>query len=214
MELKKYKKQMNMPKYALGDPQPVEPEKDLHGFQANKGDWGGAITGAISFGGSIANAYEGVKSTSDIITESGTSVGSGTGFTYNKLNNVDFAAQRSELSAQNTNNTLKAAGTGAQLGGSIGMAFGPVGSAIGAAAGGIIGGVVGIFGGKSRKRRLERKMRLAQERIFNTNNYNLASAQSDYLQNQFELENGNTQDGELFVANRGKDMLRPKRIKK
>lgn len=45
------------------------------------------------------------------------------------------------------------------------MAFGPIGAGIGAAAGGLIGGVVGIFGGASRKRRLERKMRAAQERV-------------------------------------------------
>ncbi len=200
MELKKYKKQMNMPKYMKG----------LDKFDSSKGDWGGAINGAISFGGAVANSFSGVKSQSDMMAEAGMSVGQGTGFTYNKQNQIDLNAQRSELSAQNTQNTLAAAGTGAQLGGSIGMAFGPVGAGIGAVAGGLIGGIAGIFGGKSRKRRLERKMRAAQERVQNVNNYNLASAQTDYLDNQWALEHGNMQDQELFVANRGKDLVRPK----
>lgn len=202
MELKKYKQQMNrpLPKYNEG----------LHKFTANQGDWGGAVTGAIGLAGATTAAFSGVKSANDMMAEAGTSVGQGSGFTYNKINNIDVGAQRAELSAQNTQNTLQAAGTGAQLGGSIGMAFGPVGGAIGAAAGGIIGGAIGIFGGKSRKRRLQRKMIAAQENIRNVNNYNLASAQSDYLQNQWALDYGNTQDGELFVANKGKDLIRPK----
>lgn len=200
MELKKYKKQMNLPKYNEG----------LHKFTAKQGDWGGALQGAIGFTGATVNAFSGVKSAGDMMAEAGTSIGQGSGFTYNRQNNIDIGAQRSELSAQNTQNTLAAAGTGAQLGGSIGMAFGPIGAGIGAAAGGLIGGVVGIFGGKSRKRRLERKMRAAQERVQNVNNYNLASAQSDYLQNQYALEHGDLQDQELFVANKGKDLIRPK----
>lgn len=204
MELKKYKRKMNMPHYVKG----------LDKFNVAKGDWGGAITGAIGFGGAVANSFSGVKSQSDMIAESGTSVGYGTGFSYNKQNQIDMDAQRSKLSAQNTQNTLAAAGTGAQLGGSIGMAFGPVGAGIGAIAGGLIGGITGIFGGKSRKRRLERKMRAAQERVQNINNYNLASAQTDYLQNQWNIEHGDTQDQELFVANKGKDLVRPKIIRK
>lgn len=204
MELKKYKRQMNLPKY----------DKGLHKFDANTGDWGGALNGAIGFGGSVSNAFSGVKSTSDMITESGTSTGYGAGFMYNRQNQIDVGAQRSELSAQNTQNTLGAMGTGAQLGGSIGMAFGPIGAGIGAAGGALIGGITGLIGGSSRKRRLERKIRAAQERVQNINNYNLASAQTDYLQNQFELEHGNTQDGELFVANRGKDLVRPKITRK
>lgn len=65
---------MNMPKYTEG----------LNKFDSSKGDWGGAITGAIGFGASAVNAFSGVKSESDMIAESGTSVGYGSGFTYNK----------------------------------------------------------------------------------------------------------------------------------
>ena len=52
MELKKYKRQMNMPKYNNG----------LTKFDGSKGDWGGAVTGAIGFTGSTINAFSGVKS--------------------------------------------------------------------------------------------------------------------------------------------------------
>lgn len=204
MELKEYKRKMNMPKYTNG----------LTKFNANTADWGGAVTNGISAVGAGIAAYQDPKTVSDLQAEAGTSVGSGTGFQYSKLNNVDESAQMSELSAQNTNNTLAAAGSGAALGGSIGMAFGPVGAGIGAVAGGLIGGVVGLFGGSSRKRRLRRRIIEAQDRIRRTNNYNLASAQSDYLQNQYNLEYGDTQNQQLYSANKGKDLVRPKIIKR
>ena len=196
MELKKYKRMRNLPQYK-------------EGF-----DYGGTALNAIQFGTSVYNSFSAPKSMNEIIAESGYGVGSGSGFTYNKLNNVDTSAQMSELNAQNTNNTLSAMGTGASLGGSIGMAFGPVGAGIGAVAGGLIGGITGLFGSSSRKRRLKRRIEAAQEGIRRTNNYNLASAQTDYLQNQFELDHGNTQDGELYIADKGKDLIRPKRIRR
>lgn len=193
MELKKYKKQANLPRYKEGI------------------DYGSIGINALQFGGQVYNSFSGNKSVNDIVAESGYGVGSGSGFTYNKINTIDTGAQMSELSAQNTNNTLSAAGSGAALGGSIGMAFGPVGAGIGTAAGAVIGGITGLIGSSSRKRRLRRRIEEAQNRVRRINNYNLASAQSDYLQNQFELEYGNTQDGELYAADKGKDLIRPKR---
>ena len=45
------------------------------------------------------------------------------------------------------------------------MAFGPIGAGIGAVGGALVGGITGLIGSSSRKRRLERKMRAAQERV-------------------------------------------------
>jgi len=38
------------------------------------------------------------------------------------------------------------------------MAFGPLGAGIGAVGGALIGGAVGLFGGDSRRRRLQRRI--------------------------------------------------------
>lgn len=204
MELKEYKRKMNMPKYANG----------LTRFDANTADWGGVVTNGISAVGAGIAAYQDPKTASDLQAEAGTSVGSGTGFQYLRQNAVSYDDNMNELKAENTGNTLKTAGTGAALGGSIGMAFGPLGAGIGAVAGGLIGGVVGLFGGASRKRRLRRRILEANNQINRNNQYNLASAQSDYLQNQYNLEYGDTQNQQLYSANKGKDLVRPKRIKR
>lgn len=170
---------------------------------------GGAVTGAIQFTGDAINAFSGTPETSELVAQAGNAAGQGTGFTYNKIGNIDAAGSMKELSASNTANTLKAAGSGAALGASVGSFFPGIGTAIGAVAGGIIGGAVGLFGGASRKRALKRRLSEAQNQIQRTNEYRLASAQSDYMQNQFELDHGDTKGGQLYVANKGKDLKRP-----
>ena len=60
----------------------------------------------------------------------------------------------SELSKENTSNTLGMAAAGASLGGSLGP--------IGAVAGGVIGAVGGLFGAARRRAQLRRKIFNAQ----------------------------------------------------
>lgn len=204
MELKKYKRIMNAPKYTKG----------LTKFDASKGDWGGAVTNGITAVGAGIAAYQDPKSVGDLQAEAGRSVGNGAGFQYIRQNSVDYGSNMDELSAQNTDNTLKAAAGGAAFGSSIGMAFGPLGAGIGAVGGALIGGAVGLFGGNSRRRRLQRRIIAANNQIRRNNQYNLASAQSDYMSNQYNLEYGDTQNQQLYSANRGKDLVRPKIIKR
>ena len=74
-------------------------------------------------------------------------------------NAVDMGAQRREIDAENKSNTMAAATGGAKAGSQIGSLLGPVGKLAGGALGGLFGGIAGIFGGNSRKRKLEERMR-------------------------------------------------------
>lgn len=167
--------------------------KNLHA--PSKDDIPGILPAAVGFVGQAMNAFGPVKSTGDILQESGTSVGQGSGFSFQKQNSVDAGAQMDELSKQNTANTLQTAAAGAQLGSS----FGPIGAGIGA----VVGGVTGFIGGLSRKSKMAERIRNAQIQAQRNNNFNLASAQTDYLTNQYNLDHDNTQNGLLYHAKDG-----------
>lgn len=155
----------------------------------------GMATTGINFAGSVMNSFGPVKSAGDILQESGTSVGQGSGFSYQKQNAVDAGAQMDELSKQNTANTLNTAASGA----SLGSAFGPIGAGIG----GVVGGAVGFIGGLFRKNKMAERIRQAQIQAVRNNDFNLASAQTDYLTNQYNVEHDNTQDDMLYAAKEG-----------
>lgn len=164
----------------------------------------GVATSAISFGSSIADSFGGVKSSSDILNESGSSYSNGIGYGYQKVNDIDYDGQMSEINKENNSNTLKATATGASLGASVGSLVGPIGSVIGGAIGAVGGFVTGLFGGSHRKRKMQRRLEEARVRGINMNGYNQSSAQSDYIANKYYNENGTTQDDVLY-AKRGKD---------
>lgn len=167
--------------------------KNLHA--PSKDAMPGILPAAVGFAGQTMNAFGPVKSTGDILQESGTSVGQGSGFSFQKQNSVDAGAQMDELSKQNTANTLQTAAAGAQLG----SAFGPIGAGIGA----VVGGVTGFIGGLSRKSKMAERIRNAQIQAQRNNDFNLASAQTDYLTNQYNLDHDNTQNGLLYHAKDG-----------
>lgn len=164
----------------------------------------GVASSAISFGSSIADSFGGVKSSSDILNESGSSYSNGIGYGYQKVNDIDYDGQMSEINKENNANTLKATATGASLGASVGSLVGPIGSVIGGAIGAVGGFVTGLFGGSHRKRKMQRRLEEARVRGINMNGYNQSSAQSDYIANKYYNENGITQDDVLY-AKRGKD---------
>ena len=164
-------------------------------------------TSAVSFAGSTMNAFSGVKGVNEIMADGGIGVGTGGGFDYQRYNGVDSEREYSELSRQNTSNTLGAMGSGAALGASIGSLAGPWGTVIGGAAGAIVGLGTGLFGGASRKRRLERKIFAANQQIQAANLYSKSSSYSDYLTQQYNQKHQNTQDDLLYGAKEGKDMF-------
>lgn len=164
----------------------------------------GVASSAISFGSSIADSFGGVKSSSDILNESGESYSNGIGYGYQKVNDIDYDGQMREITKENNSNTLKATATGASLGASVGSLVGPIGSVIGGAIGAVGGFVTGLFGGSHRRRKMQRRLEEARIKGINMNSYNQSAAQSDYIANQYYNENGTTQDDVLY-AKRGKD---------
>ena len=164
----------------------------------------GIISSGVAFGGDIANAFSGVKSSSDILDETGSSYSNGIGYGYQKVNDIDYDKQLTEIRKEGQANTLKTTGTGMAAGAAVGSVFGPVGGAIGAAVGALGGLVTGLFGSAHRKRKMQRRLEEARIRGIGMNNYNQASAQSDYIANRYYNENGTTDD-DMLLAKRGKD---------
>lgn len=162
------------------------------------------LSSGFAFGGSIANSFGGVKSSGNILDETGTSYSNGLGYGYQKINDIDYNGQMNELRKENNANTMKAASTGASLGASVGSVVGPVGSVIGGAIGAVGGFITGLFGAGHRKRKMQRRLEEARVKGINMNGYNQSAAQSDYIANQYYNENGTTQD-DILYAKRGKD---------
>lgn len=174
------------------------------GGKIDVGKGGNIASNAIAFIGSGINAFGPVKNQNDLMQNAGNGYVDSGEFTWTKQNNINQQKEMSELSKQNTSNTLKTAGTGAALGASVGSIFPGVGTVIGGAVGGVVGAIGGLFGGSSRKRKQKRRMELAQRQINRDNNMAMSSAQSDYLDQTYDANHENTQDDVLY-ANKGKD---------
>jgi phage-like element PBSX protein xkdO len=98
----------------------------------------------------------------------------------------------SEVRRDNNANTFKTAASGVKAGATIGSVAGPGGTAIGSVIGGIGGFIGGLFGGAKRRREAARRLEQARVKGINTNTYNMSSAQSDYLTNDYYNTNGTT----------------------
>ena len=166
----------------------------------------GILSSGINMYSSVRDAFEDVKSSDQIMNESGSGYASVNGFKYEKLNDINGDPQRAEVKSQNTRTTLATVGSGAALGATIGSTLGPVGGVVGGAIGAVGGLITGIFAGGHRKRKLERRLREAEIRKTNINDYNLSSAQSDYMINDYYNQNGDTSNDMLTFKN-GKDQL-------
>lgn len=166
---------------------------------------GNMVQSAIPLVNTISSTINlGRKSTDQILAESSKSNNSIMGQNY-VTQNVDEDAQMDQLKQESTANTLGAMGTGAI----IGTAFGPVGAGVGA----VVGAIGGLFGGGAAKRRMKRRINEAKQRAFRMNAFNRASAMSDALDQQYNLDYSNTQD-DILYANRGKDLKPLKRKKR
>lgn len=184
------------PEPILGGDQQKKPSMFMKNLGSGLKKLGGNFSAAVGFAGAIGNAFSGVKNQNELLSDAGTSNAYINGIAYQQQNAVDSQKEMSELSKENTSNTLSAAATGATLGASLGP--------IGAVAGGVIGGITGLFGGAHRKKLLRRKIFNAQQLAQRTNNSNMASANSDYLAQNEGLKYG-TNTGAIFQAYHGKD---------
>ena len=105
-------------------------------------------------------------------------------------------------------------GGNAAAGAAVGTAIVPgIGSLIGGAAGAIVGLFGGLFGGKKAREKQRRKIFNAQQNANLINQANQSSAATEGLTQQYYLNNGNTYDDVLY-ANRGKDLIKPRYVKR
>ena len=196
----------NPPKFQLKG-SPVQKGNTSGGLGANlKGmNTAGVVQSAISFGGDVIGAFnQPVKTSSELLTDAGTSQNQIGGVSYEQQNSINEDAAKSELNKQADAATMKTVGSGAAIGGSIGMAFGPIGGAVGAVAGGLLGGIFGSAAKRRAKARLRRRIFNSQQQAQRINVFNKAGAQSNVLQQQYAQDYEDTQDDVLY-ANKGKD---------
>ena len=161
--------------------------------------------GAINLGFATADSFGKVKKDNELYADAGQSTGYGAGYNFVKQNRIDEAGEMSDLNAENQANTLKTASAGVGLGAGIGAAIGGVAGPIGAAAGAILGLGIGLFGGRHRKRKLRKAIYNAQQDITRRNTFSNASAQTDYLTQNYYNKYGNPYDDQIYNAKYGKD---------
>lgn len=165
------------------------------------------ITTGVNFVGAGINDFQMDRKTGEIMSDAGSTDINAGGFSWRKQNAVDEGKEMSDLHKQNVSNTLGSMGAGAAFGASIGSIFPGVGTVLGGAVGAIAGLGLGLLGGGSRHKKMRKQLFAARKQIENNNNMAFAGAQSDYLAQQYNLNNAYTQDDELYVAKYGKSCM-------
>lgn len=173
--------------------------------------YGKAIGGIFK----LASNYSGMANYShsgqEMMNQAGTTESMVNGIGYTQQNIVDTKAAYDDVSKTGLNNTLSSAGTGAATGAAIGSII----PGLGTVAGGIFGGILGGLGGLlSRSKARSRQNRIGKNAIIQTdviNSANMASADTQGLENKYYANNYDTTGGVLY-ANSGKDLKSRKRI--
>ena len=176
-----------------------------HGNGGGVKNVGNIAASAVQFLGSAVNSFGKVQDENEMFAHSGQSTGYGAGYTYVKQNNIDAAGEIADLNAENQANTLKTTAAGVGLGASVGAAIGGAAGPIGAAAGAILGLGIGLWGGANRKRKLRKAIYNAQQDITRRNTFSNASAQTNYLTQNYYNKYGNPYDDQIYNAKYGKD---------
>lgn len=180
----------------------------------NAGTVTGAVNGTLGIISGFNQQQAAVKDQSELFGMSGQRTDQAFGVNYQAQNDINKRQAMADISASNTTNTLAMTGSGAAAGAAIGTAIVPgVGSLIGGAAGAIVGLFGGLFGGKKARERQRRKIFNAQQNANLINQVNQSSAATEGLTQQYYLNNGNTYDDVLY-ANRGKDLIKPRYVKR
>lgn len=176
-----------------------------HGNGGGGKNVGNIAAGAVQFLGATANSFGGVQNANEMFAHSGQSTGYGAGYTYVKQNNIDAAGEMADVKKENTANTFKTAGAGASLGAAVGSVIPGLGTVAGAAIGAVGGFLTGLIGGSSRKRKLRKAIYNAQQDVTRKNTFSNASAQTDYLTQNYYNKYGNPYDDQIYNAKYGKD---------
>lgn len=173
----------------------------------------GAINGTIGMIQGYNSMQNAVKGTDELTAYSGQRTDQAFGVNYQAQNDINRQKAMDDISKSNKNATLGMVGSGAAAGAAIGSAIPGVGTLIGGAVGAITGLFGGLFGGKKAKKRQRRKIFNAQQDANLINQANQSSAATEGLTQQYYLNNGNTYDDVLY-ANRGKDLIKPRYVKR
>lgn len=177
----------------------------------------GAVTGAVNGTIGMIQGYnsmqDAVKGTDELMAYSGQRTDQAFGVNYQAQNDINKQKAMEDISKSNRNETLGMVGSGAAAGAAIGSCFPGLGTVIGGAAGAIVGLFGGLFGGKKARERQRRKIFNAQQNVNLINQVNQSSSATEGLTQQYYLNNGNTYDDVLY-ANRGKDLIKPRYVKR
>lgn len=180
----------------------------------NAGTVTGAVNGTLGIISGFNQQQAAVKDQSELFGMSGQRTDQAFGVNYQAQNDINKRQAMADISASNTTNTLSMTGSGAAAGAAVGTAIVPgIGSLIGGAAGAIVGLFGGLFGGKKARKKQRRKIFNAQQNANLINQVNQSSAATEGLTQQYYLNNGNTYDDVLY-ANRGKDLIKPRYVKR
>lgn len=171
---------------------------------------GDVVTTGVNFAGNLITDFNSYKREDELLGDSGQSQSYINGIGWQRQNDINYSRQMQEQNAVNEGNAVKTIGSGAAFGAAVGSII----PGLGTVAGGIIGGAVGaigsIFGAKSSKNKLRKRIYNAQQLANRSNTYNSAGAFSKGLQQDYYLNNADTQGGVLY-ANKGKDLKKPRR---
>lgn len=177
----------------------------------------GAVTGAVNGTIGMIQGYNSmqnaVKGTDELMAYSGQRTDQAFGVNYQAQNDINKQKAMSDISKSNRDATLGMVGSGASAGAAIGSVVPGVGTLIGGAVGAITGLFGGLFGSKKARERQRRKIFNAQQQVNLINQVNQSSAATEGLTQQYYLDNGNTYDDVLY-ANRGKDLIKPRYVKR
>lgn len=173
----------------------------------------GAINGTIGMIQGYNSMQDAVKGTDELMAYSGQRTDQAFGVNYQAQNDINRQKAMDDISKSNKNATLGMVGSGAAAGAAIGSAIPGVGTLIGGAVGAITGLFRGLFGSKKARERQRRKVFNAQQQVNLINQVNQSSAATEGLTQQYYLNNGNTYDDVLY-ANRGKDLIKPRYVKR
>lgn len=177
----------------------------------------GAVTGAVNGTIGMIQGYnsmqDAVKGTDELMAYSDQRTDQAFGVNYQAQNDINRQKAMSDISKSNRNATLGMVGSGAAAGAAIGSVVPGVGTLIGGAVGAITGLFRGLFGSKKAKERQRRKVFNAQQQVNLINQVNQSSAATEGLTQQYYSNNGNTYDDVLY-ANRGKDLIKPRYVKR
>lgn len=177
----------------------------------------GAVTGAVNGTIGMIQGYnsmqDAVNGTDELMAYSGQRTDQAFGVNYQAQNDINRQKAMSDISKSNRDATLGMVGSGAAAGAAIGSVVPGVGTLIGGAVGAITGLFGGLFGSKKARERQRRKVFNAQQQVNLINQVNQSSAATEALTQQYYLDNGNTYDDVLY-ANRGKDLIKPRYVKR